>query len=267
MDFIYNGTKLYYEDFGDKNSKNIVVFFNGLMATTESWCFIYPQFLKAGFRVVLFDFKGQIKSDKPKGPYSFAELAEESLALMKYLGLEEPHLIGTSFGGKVLMKLASLFPDFAKTISIIDSISEVDNEFMEVMLKNQQEVLAGKTVYQVLLPFCYSKQYFEKNKAFFEQAAPKMDEVEPEILAGQITLGETFFSEVDMTPDLKKIICPCLVVCGEEDSFTPRRFSQIISDNISNSEYVLIPNCGHTSIFEKPKELTSVVLGFVSKNI
>jgi 3-oxoadipate enol-lactonase len=65
---------------------------------------------------------------------------------------------------------------------------------------------------------------------------------------------------------LNRITCPALVICGEDDILKKPKFSQIIADAISGSEYVTIPNCGHVAIFEKTGELCSVILGFIMKH-
>ena len=79
-------------------------------------------------------------------------------------------------------------------------------------------------------------------------------------------LYDTFAQDVYMTDELKQIQCPALILCGTEDILKPPKFSQILADNIPNAEYILLPNCGHVSIFEKPKELESAISGFVLKN-
>ena len=69
-----------------------------------------------------------------------------------------------------------------------------------------------------------------------------------------------------MTDRLHEIKCPALIICGDQDFLKPIKFSQILADKISNSEFVILPNCGHVSIFEKPKELQSLLSGFILKN-
>ncbi len=81
----------------------------------------------------------------------------------------------------------------------------------------------------------------------------------------QIVLYETF-KKINMTKDLKKIKCPALVVCGTEDVLKPIKFSELIAEKIPNSEFVLIPDCGHVSFFEKAEEINSLLLGFILKH-
>lgn len=65
MQFEIDGVKLFYEVKGNENSETAVAFFNGVMATTNSWYGMLPGFEKLGFKIVLHDFMGQMKSDKP----------------------------------------------------------------------------------------------------------------------------------------------------------------------------------------------------------
>ena len=85
-------------------------------------------------------------------------------------------------------------------------------------------------------------------------------------LGGQKTLYDSFAADVYMTGELPRIQCPALILCGEQDILKPPKFSKIMADNIPNSEYVTLPDCGHVAIFEKPKELESAIFGFVMKH-
>ncbi|MDR2740692.1 MAG: alpha/beta hydrolase [Treponema sp.] len=69
-----------------------------------------------------------------------------------------------------------------------------------------------------------------------------------------------------MTRELSRITCPALIICGEDDILKKSRFSKIITDSITGSEYIMIPGCGHVAIFEKTGELCSAILGFIMKH-
>ena len=95
-EFQVNGTTLFYEVLGNPEGKETIAFLNGVMASTSSWMMLTPIFEKLGFRIILHDFKGQLKSGKPEGPYTFDEHCAEAKALFEYLGVEKLHLVGTS---------------------------------------------------------------------------------------------------------------------------------------------------------------------------
>jgi 3-oxoadipate enol-lactonase len=74
------------------------------------------------------------------------------------------------------------------------------------------------------------------------------------------------FYELNITNQLPKITAPTLIIAGEEDLIKGREYAKIISNNIPNSEFILVPGSGHALCIEKPAELNTLLLGFVMKN-
>lgn len=263
-----SGTRIYYEVHGDPNGEETIAFLNGVMASVSSWSLLWPVFERAGFRVIVHDFKGQLKSDKPDGPYTFAEHCAEAKALFEYLGVEKLHLVGTSYGGEVAMKFAILYPEMIKSISVIDSVSELDPvcEGFVVGWKVLCDTKDGETFFWGMAPSIYGPEFLVANKEMLAGRARAIKDNPSGYLEGQKTLYDTFAQDVYMTDELHKIQCPALILCGEQDILKPPKFSKIMADNIPNSEYVTLPDCGHVAIFEKPKELESAIFGFVMKH-
>ena len=267
--FQYNDSvQLYYEVHGDPNGKETIAFLNGVMASVTSWALLYPVFERAGFRVIVHDFKGQLKSSKPAGPYSFEEHCAEAKALFAHLGVDKLHLVGTSYGGEIAMKMAILYPELVNTISVIDSVSELDPvcEGFVIGWKVLCDTGDGETFFWGMTPSIYGPQFIENNKTMLAERAKAIKGNPDGYLEGQKILYDTFARDVTMTDQLPNIQCPALILCGEQDILKPPKFSKIMADNIPNSEYVTIPDCGHVAIFEKPKELESAIFGFVMKH-
>jgi len=265
--FEINGVNIFYEDLGNKESEYCVVFFNGAMSTTSSWGLLYPVFERMGWRVVLHDYKGQLKSDKPAGPYTFKEHADEAKALLEHLGVKQVHLIGTSYGGRVAMEFALLYPEMSQSMSIINSFSESDS-YVDTLVAGWDKTRVvgnGENFFWSVVPIFYGKTFIEKNQADCQKRAEALDAADAEFFVGQKAIYDTFSADIYMTDRLHGIKCPTLVVVGEEDLLTPMKFSEIIVQNIPNTEFITVPDCGHVTIAEKPKELESIVLGFVMK--
>jgi len=262
-----NGINLFYEEKGNPESKTVILFLNGVMASTSGWNLQIPVFEKLGFRIVLHDFRGQLKSDKPKGPYTFKQHALDTVALMDHLKIPSAHLIGTSYGGEVAMKMAIDHPDRVKSLAIIDSVSELDSVLSSFVYgwKDAAQTKDGERFFKLMLPSIYSDTFIKNNTEMLSKRTQAMKTMPESYFDGQIELYDAFLNDVTMTQDLPKITCPTLVVCGENDILKPRKFSQIIVDGIKNSEYLIIPDCGHVTIFEKPAALNSTLLGFIVK--
>ncbi|TVP86349.1 MAG: alpha/beta hydrolase [Acholeplasmataceae bacterium] len=262
-----NQMDIHVEEHGNPKGDKIV-FLNGVMASVNSWYILMKPFVEMGFHVILHDFKGQLRSDKPKGPYTFAEHAAETIMVLEKLGVKKAHFIGTSYGGEVGMNIAFRYPEVVKSLVVIDSVSEIDDA-METEINRWIELCEKKDGYQFfwgMADIIYGSRFLAENKAFLEERAKATAHVDPSYFEGQIALYQTFNQDIQMTDRLKEINAPVLVVCGEDDKLKPRRFSKIIHDEIAQSEYVIIPECGHVTIFEKPKELSTLLIGFVQKH-
>jgi len=266
--FETNGVNIFYEDLGNKNSEHVIVFFNGAMSTTTSWSLLYPIFQQLGWRIVLHDYKGQLKSDKPTGPYTFKEHVDEAKALFDHLGLNQVHVVGTSYGGRVAMEFALQHSDATLTLSIINSFSESD-AYLDTMVAGWDKTRVfgnGENFLWSVVPTFYGKTFIEENQATFEERAKTFGMANAEFFVGQKAIYDTFSTDIYVTDRLHAIGCPTLIVVGDQDLVTPIKFSQIIAQHIPHTEFVVIPDCGHVTIMEKPKELESLVFGFVMKH-
>lgn len=66
--------------------------------------------LAGRFRVISFDNRGIGESDKPAGPYTAAEMAEDAVAVLDHAGVKRAHVAGTSLGGMIAQELAIAHP-------------------------------------------------------------------------------------------------------------------------------------------------------------
>ena len=266
--FQTSGNNIFYEVRGNPDSVHCIAFLNGVMASTSSWALLYPVFESMGWRIILHDFRGQLKSDKPNGPYTFKEHADDAKALFDYLGVKKVHLVGTSYGGEVALKFALLYPELLKSISVIDSASELDPALENYI--EAWKVLCysgdGEAFFWGMAPAIYSQGFLARNKEMLSGRANGIKDNPNGFLEGQKILYDSFLGDLNMTDQLHRIKCPALVICGENDILKPPKFSKIIAERIPDSEYLTIPDCGHVVIYEKPKELETAVMGFVLKH-
>ena len=266
--FLVNGIKIYYEDLGNKESENCIAFFNGAMSTTNSWELLYPVFVHMGWRVILHDFKGQLKSDKPEGPYTFATIAGEAKALLDYLDVKRVHVVGTSYGGRVAMEFAHAYPEMMASLSVVNSFSEI-NSLIKTLVRSWEPLRAaldGEHLFWNMIPIFYGDDFLTQNYEAVAGRAKLMRELTADDFRGQKAIYDTILTDAYMTNRLHEIKCPTLIVCSDQDILTTVKFSQSIAEHIPHSEFLIIPGCGHVTIAEKPEELKSAVLGFTMKH-
>ena len=64
----------------------------------------------------------------------------------------------------------------------------------------------------------------------------------------------------------KKIECPTLNILGEYDKMVPVKEGKKLASNISNSEVVVIPKCGHMILLEEADQALAALKKFIKKN-
>jgi len=264
--YSHDGITIYYEWHPGSNGRTIT-FLNGVMASTNSWEFYSDFFNKAGFNVLLHDFRGQLQSDKPTGPYSFEEHAADLAALMASLDIRQADIVGTSYGGEVAMKFATDYPDKTASLTVIDSVSETDG-LLDAFIESWSLMARKETArefYWSAIPALYSSEFIAEHRDILSQRAELFSQLPEDYFSGQRALYDTF-KAIDLTGELKHITSPALVVCGTADILKPPKFSRIIADNIDQSRLVLLPDCGHVAIFEQPETLRDLISGFLSNS-
>lgn len=68
------------------------------------------------FHVALFDQRGQGQSEKPPGPYTMLDYAEDAVGVLDALAWKRAHVVGYSFGGMVAQELAIRWPERVKRL-------------------------------------------------------------------------------------------------------------------------------------------------------
>jgi 3-oxoadipate enol-lactonase len=268
--FIQNklGLKLYVETLNLDKKGDAIFFLNGVMASVNSWGYQRGIFEDAGFRLVFHDFINQLRSDKSKETYTLVEHCEDLMLIMDELGIESAHLIGTSYGGEVALKMAIEFPARVKTISIIDSTSETDALMVHQVRMWQMMAmkLSGEDFFLGILGSVYGEKYLREYGETLKKRALGFNDLPKDYFSGLCSLIDTFINDVDFTWDLTKITSKALVVCGEDDILKPVRYSKQMAKIIPDCELVILPECGHVAIYEATDALNSCLLGFVMKN-
>ena len=87
-----NGVDLWVEQEGEGPD---VLFISGL--ADEGACWVdQVAGLSDRWRITTFDNRGVGRSAVPHGPYEIADFARDTVALMDAVGLDRPHVVGSS---------------------------------------------------------------------------------------------------------------------------------------------------------------------------
>jgi pimeloyl-ACP methyl ester carboxylesterase len=108
-----NGVRLYYELHGYGEP---VVLIHGSWVDGTAWRFVTPG-LAETFRVLVYDRRGHSRSERPESQGSVGEDGDDLAALVESLGLAPAHVVTSSFGGTIALRLATSRPDVFRSLS------------------------------------------------------------------------------------------------------------------------------------------------------
>ncbi|MDR3694324.1 alpha/beta hydrolase [Mucilaginibacter sp.] len=113
----FDSTKIYYEVKGDGYPVLLIHGFSGTGQGLKT-CVFYNDLLKAGFKVILIDQRGNGRSDKPHQESAYANDAEakDITGLITYLNIKQYDAVGYSRGSIIASRLLVLDKRLHKAI-------------------------------------------------------------------------------------------------------------------------------------------------------
>lgn len=265
-EMVVNGVRIAYELSGEQDvggPRAPIVFLNGIAMSISHWKPVIAA-LPAGTRYLCHDFRGQLLSDKPAGPYSLAMHAVDLAALIDRLGIERGHIVGTSYGSEVAMEFALLYPNRCASLTVIDGVSELDPVLEAVVISWMESAQKhARLFYKTMLPWTYSSGYISAHRDALTAREEGVASLPPAWFSAFIELCKAFL-KIDLTPRIGHIGCPTTVLVGERDILKPRGFSEIIARNIPGAAMHVIPGAGHAVVIEQPAAVAEEIWNAVS---
>lgn len=111
----------------EKSNGRTVVLMHGKNFCAGTWESTIRALTNTGYRVIAPDQIGFCKSSKPQHyQYSFQQLANNTHALLKKLGIEQITLIGHSTGGMLATRYALMYPQQVEKLVMVNPIGLED---------------------------------------------------------------------------------------------------------------------------------------------
>lgn len=262
MSFVeISGKKIYYETYGQGDP---LVILNGIMMSTASWNGFLNIF-STNNKLVLIDLLDQGRSDKADGPYTQDMHVDMLKEIFEKLGFEKVHLLGVSYGGEVAMKFALKYQSMLHTLLLADTTA-CTNDLMhdiEELWDYSAGLHDGRIYFKATMPYIYSTEFYAKNIEWLKnREALFCKALTPDWYEG-FRRANRSASSLNIVDELHNIKIPTLIIGSEYDIITPVRFQEEIAKRIENSKFVIIKGAGHASMYEKPYEFASIVLGYL----
>ncbi|KWV60446.1 lysophospholipase [Bradyrhizobium macuxiense] len=266
MPFLNHGSyRIRYELDGPADAPAYVLV-NGLTQYAELWSAYRDTLTARHFRVATFDLLGQGASDKPALFISQEDQIAALGLLIDKLGGGPIFLSGISFGGLIALRYAIAHDGRLAGLVPMSCFAELSPQLLLLGNAMRTGLILGGTSYlqDLLLPMNLSD-------AWLEPLLDKLDSVKRQgwlvndVYALQ-NLMESFLDFRPLTPLLRAIKAPTMILNGEFDFLTPRALHETLRVQIPNSSLVIIPRGYHAFTLEK-SALTADLLARFAEDV
>jgi len=209
---------------------------------------------------VAVDVRGHGDSTKLEKPSNIEEFAGDLNCLLEELGFDEIVLMGHSMGGMIFMQYALDHPDHVKGLVLVSTTPRPDEHLKYYLLYYLAKLKLVS--YEKLLAKTLRKMFHPSTpRKTVEWAIKKMLRTSLEDFMNILKSVKGF----DVTSRLEEIRQPTLVIVGEKDNVTPPDRSRLLHARIPNSRLVIIEECDHTVILDRPERIVDETVKFLEE--
>jgi proline iminopeptidase len=264
------GFNLYYRSFGRPDKGTLLALAGGPFGIHD---YLLPMadLVQFGYRVVMYDYLGCGRSDRPKGAkyYTQTRAVDEVEGVRRALRLGRVHLFGNSYGGALALDVALKRPKSLRSLVISSGIAShalnvsewnpnLPNRIRNTItsyedkgdVKNPKYLAAVDVMNRTLVcrlrvwpyDWWYTMEHLSHDNLGIDL---------PSRLEGW-----------DITDRLPEIRLPCLITAGKYDLVSPK-CARAIHRGIRGSKLVMFEKGSHTPMWEDRVEFIEVVRDFL----
>ncbi len=178
--------------------------------------------------------------------------------VIEQMPAEKFALAGLSLGGMLAVEIMQFAADRVTKLALLDTGMRSQNE-AERAIRRARIRLANEGHFELVLGMQMTRfipGYRLPDKPLVDEVMTMCGEIGVEIYKRQEELAAI---RVDRRPDLPRIKCPTIVVCGRDDAATPLFLSEEMAKAIPAAALVVVEQCGHLVTMEKPEETNQIL--------
>jgi len=269
-----NGIELFYEESGSGDPLLLIM---GLAGDSLAWMLQRDAFA-ARYRTIVFDNRGVGRSSKPAGPYTIAQMADDTAGLLDALQIERAHVVSVSMGGMIAQELALRHPQRVRSLVLGCTYAKPDAAVQTQLAESLQffgatqgadgqiqvdlGTLDPLAFVQRLLPLTFTPQFIMNDLPKLMQmfSGALMYGIDMSAILAQVAATQAH----DAHDRLHQIRVPTLVLTGDADMLIPPANSDALAARIPGATLVKLPGGSHGFNFETPDAFNRAVLDFLS---
>ena len=256
MNITIDGYNINYKITGPDDAETTAVILQGWGTGLDLYDFA-AGCINDSCRVVQLDFPGFGESDEPREPWRPADYADFFCSFAEAIGITKAVLIGHSYGGRVIIKLAVRddLPFEIEKIVLVDSAGIMPERSAAQKRKVRRykimrNFLTSKPVH-AMFPEVIDYWMSQQGSDDYRNSSPMMKK------CLVMAVNE---DQRDALPDIRQ---ETLLIWGELDDATPLHDAEIMEELIPGAGLVVLPGAGHYSFLERPAQFRGILRSFL----
>jgi pimeloyl-ACP methyl ester carboxylesterase len=220
------------------------------------------RYLTPHFHVFVPDHIGFGESGHPpEADYQTAAQAQRVRALARTLGIDKPHLGGSSMGGHIAMMYATLFTDEVQSLWLLDPggiWSAPPSELRTIIAETKDNPLLAK-----------DEEGFARAFDFAMSDPPFIPRPVLNVMAQErirnYPLEKRIFEDLSADSAEKYVTglkTPALIVWGDQDRAIHVATAEMLRAMMTNTQVIVMPGIGHLPMLERPRQSADDYLQF-----
>lgn len=262
-----DGTAFAYRDIGPQNGPPLVLL-NHWGAVLDNFDPRIVDGLSRRHRVIAIDYRG-IGGSGGKAPVTVAEMAQDTIALIRAMGLSSVDLLGFSLGGFVAQQVVLDAPDLVRRLILTGTgpaggrgIDRVGRVSWPLILKG----LLTRRDPKYYLFFTASARSRQAASDFLQRLEERRNDrdtpASPTAFLRQLKAITAWGRQTPQ--DLGQIQIPVLVANGDSDIMVPTPNSGDLAHRLPDATLIIYDDAGHGGIFQYHAEFVRDALAFLN---
>lgn len=233
-----------------------LVFLHGFLENSAIWYPIVAQ-LNSRYQCILIDFPGHGHSKITEDVSDVEYLADQVIAVLDELGIEEATIIGHSMGGYVALALADVYVSRLNAFVLINSTSLADD-----IERKSLRYKACKTVERnlgALIKLSIPGLFTEEYKSHFPETIQLFKSISNETT---VKGAQAALKGMAIRPDRTYVFYdfskPMLVINGAYDDTVDAESFSLLLPHLDHLEIYTFPS-GHMSYVENEEEVIELI--------
>ncbi|NLY87553.1 MAG: alpha/beta hydrolase [Clostridiales bacterium] len=256
MNIQVDGYNISYKITGDNNDKTAVILQG--WGTELGMYDTMAGSIADEYKVVQFDLPGFGASEEPKKAWSVEEYSDFFCKFMQALEIKETVLIGHSYGGRMIIRLATRhnLPFEISKIVLVDSAGIMPKRSTRQKIRIIRYKILKKILLNKIVHYLFEEVIDDwKNRQGsddYRNASPIMRQCLVKAV------------NEDLTHLLPQIDKETLLVWGDLDRDTPIEDAKLMEKTIPKSGLAVIAGTGHYSFLEQPAIFAGIIRSFLN---